>query len=133
MGVMIVVPTLATGDKGHEPVVVTLFLCPVITVAPQVRHGIDAPGDVPHQHRSQDNSPQKYATAELQACQPTAGEHSPHDPRHAKIERGMAQINAQQVLAALEPQAYRLAKNVPSIARAAGALSGPRRAITSQI
>src|SRR5690606_14535885 len=48
VAVMIVVPALAAGDQGNEPIVPAVFLRVVRAIAVHMTERIDAPGNVPH-------------------------------------------------------------------------------------
>ena len=53
--------------RPTKTVVAAVFVGLVVAVAPQVRHRIDRPGDVPDQHRPHEHAPDQHAQAELHA------------------------------------------------------------------
>ena len=61
---VVVVPALACGNHGNDPVVLAMFFGVVVAVAEHVRQAVHAPRNVPHKHRSQHNTPHKNARGE---------------------------------------------------------------------
>src|SRR5947209_3482944 len=68
VGVVVVVPALAVGDQGHEPVVAATLPSCVALVAPEMGRGVHRPGDVPDQDRSHENAPDQQAGPESGGC-----------------------------------------------------------------
>src|SRR6185312_8875591 len=84
MGVVVIMPAFAVANQAYEHIVTAILVRLVIPVAPQVRHRVYRPGDVPHCHGTHKNTPDQKTCPELnrfgriaahdQCCNKTAGE-----------------------------------------------------------
>jgi len=63
--VMVVVPTFANGEQGHQPIVAAVFACFVISVPKHMTEGIDRPSDVPYGDDTQVYAPDDHAQGDL--------------------------------------------------------------------
>ena len=70
IGVVIVVPPFTIADQADEPVVAAVLVGFVIPIAPHVRHRIDAPGDMPDRHGSDEDAQTSMLSPN---CKPAAG------------------------------------------------------------
>src|ERR1700731_4231342 len=61
IGVMIVVPTFASGQDSNEKIISACVIGRVVSISPQMRDGIDRPRDVPHHDDSNKNTECKNA------------------------------------------------------------------------
>ena len=65
VGVMIVVPTFATGKDRNEPIVAAVVAGLVVPISPPVRRRINGPGRMPNFDRADKHSPNQDAAAKL--------------------------------------------------------------------
>src|SRR5450756_1595787 len=68
IGVMVVVPAFAVGDEADNQVVAAVLVGLVVPVAPQLRHRIDSPGNMPDQYRANEDAEHQDAKSGLRRC-----------------------------------------------------------------
>ena len=62
---MVIVPALAVAEQTNQDIVTAGIRGLVVSVAPKMGYGIDRPGDVPDEDRSNKHAPDEYAEPEL--------------------------------------------------------------------
>src|SRR4029077_4392487 len=72
---VVVMPSLAIADDADEEVVPALFVGGIAAIAPEMRHRVDRPGDMPDQDSAQEHAPDQQARAELQRLHRGAAQH----------------------------------------------------------
>ena len=108
VGMMVVVPAFAVGDQTDQPVVAAVVLGLVVSVSPDMGHGVDAPGDVPVENRSDEYSPYEQARCELDAA-PEVSRHEPTDDKaDDRIEGCDGKIDLEPIPMAFELQVERV-------------------------
>ncbi len=109
---VVVVPAFAVGDQTDQPVVATVVLGLVVSVSPDMGHGIDAPGDVPVENRSDEYSPDEQARCELDAA-PKVSRHEPTDDKaDDRIEGCDGKIDLEPIPLTLEFQVERVFQEI---------------------
>ena len=109
---MVVVPALAVGDQTYQPVVAAVVLGLVVSVSPDMGHGVDAPGDVPVENRSDEYPPDEQARCELDAA-PEVSRHEPTDDKaDDRIEGCDGKIDLEPIPLTLEFQVERVFQEV---------------------
>ncbi len=96
-GVMVVVPAFAPGEQADPPQVTTVVGCFVGAVAPDVRCGIDGPGDVQHIDQAHEHPPDDVRDSRVQTSdQPTGAKQndaqSQMPPQESAIEQSQELI-----------------------------------------
>ena len=108
VGMMVVVPAFAVGDQTYQPVVAAVVLGLVVSVSPNMGHGVDAPGDVPVENCSDEYSPDEQARSELDSA-PEVPSHEPtEDKADDRIEGRYGKIDFEPIPMAFELQIERI-------------------------
>ena len=90
--VVVVVPALSVSQESKQPIVATVFAGAVGAVAKQVGERIDAPRDVPDEHRPHENTPHEPTHRQLAASTPVTPSDAAHQKPQTADYRGMGGV-----------------------------------------
>ena len=112
VGMVVVMPAFAVGDQTDQPVVAAIVLGLVVSITPDMGHGVNAPGDVPVENRSDEYSPDEQTRSELDAA-PEVPRHEPTDDKaDDRIEGSDGKIDLEPIPLTLEFQVERVFQEV---------------------
>ena len=101
---VIVMPSLSTGENGNDDVVAAVVGCIVVAVAPQMSHGIDRPREMPHEHSSEPSAPYQQARAKLESSSGRSTAYDYTGKTGDKKDKPRCQSNFYPVIGRLKPR-----------------------------